>query len=241
MVTTARDLVGVGIYTPNEAARYARVSTRTMQRWVFGDRQGDAVIQPQLAASEKLVTFLDFVQTLAIRSVRLRQKGFPLQKIRAACDTATDHYSLRFPLAARDHKIFLFGPLDNPNQCEMVIRFGQDEAGDDRLLQISGRKRGNYVMTQIAEPFMMGLEFGDSPFAERYVAWERNGLTIVMDPHKRLGEPYLPSCGYTALALWEAYVSEGGIERAAKVYGVTTEEVQLAYEYYDHLAGNDAA
>lgn len=241
----AKELVGIGIYTPDEAAQYARVSTRTMNRWVFGDSSGDPVIRSQLAMSgnnqDKLVTFLDFVQMLAVRQVRIREKKFPLQRIRAACDVASRKYQLDYPLAARDHRIFLFGPSDNLKNCEMVIEVGHDAEGHDQYMQLSGKKSGNYMMNEIAEPFMRRLHFGDSLFAEWYVAWEKDGRQIVMHPHKRFGEPFLPSCGYTALALWEAHVAEGSVENAAEAYGVETADVDLACEYFDHLTGRDAA
>jgi len=244
MISPARNLFGIGVYTPDEAARYARVTTRTMNRWVFGEGESLPVIRSQLAISDepaKLVTFLDFVQILAVRQVRLREKKFPLQRIRAACDVAADRYRLDYPLAARDHRIYLFGPKDNLKLCEMVIEVGQNSEGHERLVQLSGRKSGNVVMNEIAEPFMSRLQFGESTFAESYVAWEKDGRKILMHPHKRLGEPFLPSCGYTALALWEAHVAEGSVENAAEAYGVEKADVDLACEYFDYLTGRDAA
>lgn len=245
MTTTAQPrLLGIGIYSPDEAAMYARVTTRTMQRWVFGDQSGSAVIHSQLAKTgdeEKLVTFLDFVQVMAVRQVRLVEKSFPLQKIRKACETATKKYGLDYPLAAKEHRIYLFGPKDKPAACEMVILVGQDDNDKDRYVQLTGTGAGNLVMADIAEPFMSQLRFGDSPFAEEYVAWARDDRQIVMNPHHRLGEPYLPSCGYTALGLWDAYKAEGGVENAAHAYGVDKEDVELVCEYFDYLIGRDAA
>lgn len=244
MIATLRDLLGVGIYSPDEAARYARVQTRTMQRWVFGDAAGDAVISSQLAKegeSEKLVTFLDFVQVLAIRQVRLRERKFPLPRIRKACEIATNEYGIEYPLAAKNHRIFLFGPKDKPLLCEMVIHIGQDEFGKDRYLQLGGRKSGNFVISEIAEPFMRRIRFGESKWAEEYTAFETEAGRIVMDPHKRFGEPFLPSCGYTARALWEAYQAEGSEENAAAAYGVSLNDIRLSCEYFDHLYGCDAA
>jgi hypothetical protein len=179
--------------SPEEAAHYARVQTRTMQRWVFGDAASDAVIGSQLAKSgesEKLVTFLDFVQVLAIRQVRLKEKKFPLPRIRKACERATNDHGIEYPLAAKDHCIFLFGPKDKPLLCEMVIHFGQDDLGKDRYLQLTGRKAGNLVLSEIAEPFMRRIRFGESKWAEEYTAFETDAGRIVMDPHKRFGEPF---------------------------------------------------
>ena len=101
------DKIGVGVYTPAEAAFYARVSSRTMTRWVFGDAGGEPAFERQLRdPSEKVVTFLDLVQTLAVREVRNRH-GLSLQKIRQGVDAARERYSLPYPLA-RKHSIYLF-------------------------------------------------------------------------------------------------------------------------------------
>jgi uncharacterized protein (DUF433 family) len=241
MILATNNYLGVGLYTPEEAAMYARVNPRTMQRWVFGDGASDAVINAQLGSEDKIVTFLDFVQAMAIRSVRLCETKFPLQKIRRACELATKTWSVKYPLAAKGHRIFIFGPANNPQKCEMVISIGTDESGEDVILQLTGKRAGNRLITKVAEPFMYGLEFGESDFAEKYTAFSLNDRSIVMDPHRRLGEPYLPSCGYTALALWEAYKAEGGTDEAAKAYGVSKEDVELACSYYDHLTGTNAA
>jgi hypothetical protein len=45
----------------------------------------------------------------------------------------------------------------------------------------------------------------------------------------------------TAQALWEAAQIEGGLEPAAKAYGVTVEEVEAACRFYDHLLDRKAA
>ena len=43
-----------------------------------------------------------------------------------------------------------------------------------------------------------------------------------MDPRERFGEPVVERCGYAASTLWEACEIEGGVEEAAKAYGVRT-------------------
>lgn len=243
MIATS-ELLGIGLYTTEEAAHYARVSTRTTNRWMFGEGSSEPVVRAQLGemgSRERLVTFLDFVQLMAIRSVRLREKRFPLPKIRNACDRASRDYGLRFPLAAKDHRILLFGPRDNLSLCEMIIEFGKDSIGEERYLQVTGKNKGNLFLTRVAEPFIHGLEFGEGPFATRYIAWKEGDKSIVMDPHQRLGEPYLPWCGYTASGIWDAYVAEGGVKEAANVFGISETDVELVVHYYDFLAGTDAA
>jgi uncharacterized protein (DUF433 family) len=184
MITGVEKLVGVGLYTPAEAALYARVHNSLMNRWLFGDARGNSVIKPQIGVidDEKIITFLDFVQTLAIRAIRQTRK-VPLQKIREAIDQAKRLYRIDYPFAIK-HTTY--------------------------LLDANG-------------------------LACRYRAWKKDGYEVIMDPHQRFGEPLLPSCGYTARTLFDAYRIEGGIEQAAKCYGVELAEVKTAIEYFDHL------
>ena len=66
---TATDKLGIGIYTPEEAAFYARVKTQVLNRWLFGDGRGANVVKPERCGKDedRIVTFLDLVQAIAIR------------------------------------------------------------------------------------------------------------------------------------------------------------------------------
>ncbi|HUY33927.1 MAG TPA: hypothetical protein VMV69_14365 [Pirellulales bacterium] len=241
--TTA--LLGIGLYTVDEAARYARLTPASMKRWVWGSSKGAAIINPQLDPSEKLITFLDFVQMLAVRSVRVCEKSISVQRIRKAHDSARDRYNVTFPLA-RQHKLFLFGPREKPTLCELVIRLNDIAEPSGEYVVLTGNTAGNRMISEIAEPFMMGLRYDGGELPIEYQAWplggkETDGRRIIISPHHSLGEPFLPSCGYTARALWDAVKSEGGIDHAAKVYDIDIEDVQLVYEYFDYLLGTDAA
>jgi len=236
MIASAKEFLGIGLYTPEEAAFYARVSTRTMNRWMFGGRQGDRVIHPQKATENgKLVTFLDFVQALAIRSIRSKHQ-VPLQKIREAVDCAV-HRGIEYPFAV-EHTTFLFSDEQDEGHGEVVLRIG------DQLLQASGRNRGNLVMKEIAELYMRSLHFDpDTGLASEFTAWGdmTSEYRIAMNPHIQFGEPVVKPSGYSANTLWEAYEIEGGVRAASEAYGVDVQEVELALAFYDHLLNANAA
>lgn len=241
MIAMADELLGIGLYTPDEAARYARLTTSTIARWIHGTATAQPVVTAQLPGQpERFVTFLDFIQALAVRAVRVGVRTFPLQKLRKAHDKAQLDYGVKYPLAAEHHRVRIFGPLDEPKKCEAVIDVGLDDVGQPVYKLLTGQTAENLMITPIAEPFMRRLTFEDGLPAE-YLAWQEGERKIIMNPHYRLGEPFLPSCGYTAHALFEACQSEGGIERAARAYGVEQEDVELVYNYYDYLLGTDAA
>ncbi len=227
MVALSEPLLGQGLYTAAEVALYARVPVQTVTRWLFGHGSRAAVMRPQLLEEERIVSFLDFVQTLAIRAIRL-QYSVPLQRIRQAVDCASQKYGVDYPFA-RPHKTFLFGK-------DILIKLD-----DDRIVQVSGKHAGNQMLKEVVELYMTDLTFGTDGLAKLYRPFTWNNQTVTMNPQVRFGEPLITTCGYTARALWEAVQDEGGIDAVVEAYGVSKVEVELACRYFDHLQGNMAA
>lgn len=227
MVAPVTTYLGIGMYTPAEAAMYARVSSRMMSRWVHGDKIGRAALRAQIPETDdKTVTFLDFIQTLAIRAIREQKEKVPLQKIREAIELATT-MGVPYPFA-RQHSTFLW---DGEIQLEVA---GQ-------LIQASGRRRGQFTMRQIVEVYLKDLTFDNGGLANQYTACDSMGVKILMRPGYKFGEPFLESSGHTAWTLWHACISEGSIEAAAEAYGVTEEDVRVAYKYIDSIRPATAA
>lgn len=239
MISTTRDDLGIGIYTPQEAALYARVSTRLVNRWVFGDRSGQPVVTPQIRAQEpdKVLTFLDFIQCLAVRAIRTRFK-VPLGKIRQAIDMARTEFRVEYPFAMK-HTMYLFSDKKERGHGEILIRLPREQETQedvlDKYVQLSGRERGNIVMNTIVELYLDDLEFNADGVANEYKPMMTDEGTISMDPRKRWGEPLVKSCGYSAQVLYEATNSEGSFEGAADAYGVSQTDVRLAFRYFDSL------
>ncbi|MHB1421906.1 MAG: hypothetical protein ACYC3I_01670 [Gemmataceae bacterium] len=223
MVAGSGNLLGVGLYTPEEASLYARVSRRMLRRWLYGAKASQPVIRPQLAdeQEQELVTFLDLVQTMAVRAVRLTHR-VSLQKIREAIDKAENEYGLPYPFA-RKHTTYLFG-------TEVIIKLGEDE-----YVQTTGKGARNRLITKVVELYIEDLGFNPEGLADAYRAFVWGDYEVKMNPHVRFGEPLVTSCGYGARALWEAVQAEGSFEAAAKAYGVKTEEVETACRYFDHI------
>jgi hypothetical protein len=242
VVASISDLIGQGIYTPAEVALYTRERTKTVVRWLKGSKSGDPVVQRQYE-DERFVGFLDFVQTLAIATIR-RQYKVPLQTIREAVDEARKRHHVKYPFAM-DHTTHLFQRAERKEQDRPPTTEEQAESErryellikkpDESLVLLTGRHRGNYVIKDIVELYLRDLTFSTATgFAEEYCAWQKDGLAITMNPSRRFGEPLTPS-GYTAMALWDAVKSEGSVLNAAKAYGVDPREVELAVSYLDYL------
>jgi hypothetical protein len=213
-------LLTKGLYSPAEAAMYARISSSMANRWLFGTSRHQPALRRQMDCDgDKVVTFVDFVQMLTVRQIRTQQE-ISLQKIRQAVDYL-DHKGIDFPFA-RPHQLFIF-------DGDIVYL-----SADEDLYFVSGKQRAQHLLKPIVEPHLERLSFDASGIASQYVARDECGIQITMKAGSRFGEPTLPS-GYTARTLWEATQVEGGYEPAAKAYGVPRKEVIAAFEYYDSL------
>lgn len=190
---------------------------------------------------EQLVTFLDLVQALAVREVRQRH-NIPLQRIRQGVDEARRKYDLAYPLACR-HRIFLFSDKKGQGHGHIVIRLeGDSDNPEERYVQLTGRQQGNYLMRPVVEMFLDDITFDPKTLlAAQYRPLTADGNSVLLDPHRRFGEPIIESCGYSVESLWHATNVEGGYEEAASAYDVDVGDVILANKYYDILLNRTAA
>ncbi len=224
MVAKLQKLLGNGMYTIPEAALYARISPAVMTRWLFGTKSGKSVIDPQFGRDDRIVSFLDLVQTLAIREIRL-QKKVPLPKFRQAIKVAKNSFNLDYPFARKHCTYYRLA-----NQ-ELVIR----PPGADDYFEVSGG-RGGQGLLAFVEIYLENLDFNTDGLASCYRVYD----SVVMDPHRRFGEPLLPS-GYTAKAIWDSIRVEGSIERAVHAYGIPRIEVETAYKFFVDYLGKTIA
>ena len=166
--------------------------TQLLNRWLFGSKTGDAVIKPQIAESdEKIVTFLDFVQAIAIRSIRSQYAGLSLHKIRQAVDQAKKLCNVDYPFAMK-HRTFVFlrqepgsAASDDPQDddpepsCEIILDG----------VQLTGKRSGNRIIREVAEVYMSDITYDSRGLASEYTAMRLGDLSVVMNPKNRFGEP----------------------------------------------------
>ena len=225
MATTLQKYLGHGLYTLPEAAMYARVSTQKMARWLFGSGTGESVLTPQFDPSEKQVSFLDLVQTLAIREIRIMKK-VSLPKIRNAIKVAEKTFGLNYPFA-RKHCAYLLGD-------DLVL----EPPPGDELYEIE-RYQGQGAF-RFVEGYLENLTFSKCGLANLYNIYKFANVQIVMNPKVHFGEPMLPS-GYSAATICDAIKAEGGVPEAAKVYGIPVQEADAAYKFFVEHLGKSAA
>ena len=213
------ELLGLGIYTLQEASLYGSLSSNKLSRWVFGTRAYDPVIESPLA-KKRLISFYDLIQSMAID--RARKHNIPLPKIRQAINTAQKYYNVKFPLAY-DHKLIWF-------DRELHIEFPNKP-----ITQVSGRLRGQTAIKKIIEPFMEDLHFNKEGLVEMFVPFKNLGRQIVLDPTRQFGQPLVGKTGYRADVLDRAFAAEQSEELVADSFGIEIEDVKAAAAYMRHI------
>jgi uncharacterized protein (DUF433 family) len=221
-------LVGVGLYSPTEAAVLTNVPSRKIRRWLQGHVIGGKEY-PRLWTSylEKLdieslhLSFLDLVQ-LRVADAFIRE-GLTPQKVRRAIEYGAKIVSSDYPFAnARfrtDGKTVILHVLDT-------------EEGDDRLIDLF--KHGQYLMQKVIEPSLKGLEF-DGDIAARWWPLGR-GKGIVIDPKRQFGQPIDDATGVPTSILAQAAKAEGSAAQAAKLFMVPISSVNRAVAFELQLA-----
>jgi hypothetical protein len=233
MIADVRQFLGKGLYTVGEAAFFARVPEGTLRRWLFGAGDLKPIVTPEIETGDSMVSFLDFIQSLSIRNIRVH-RGISPRKIREALDVARKHFGMRHPFAM-DHTVFQWGqelaicpPATDPNEVRSVI-------------EASGKHRGHLLLRPIVETHLEDLTFDPSTrLAASYTIYNYRDVPIRMRPDHRFGDPLLPS-GYSVRAIWDAVEAEGGIEQTASAYGIAIDEVKAAMRLLDHLARKPGA
>lgn len=219
-------LVGIGLYTPAEAARLISVPLSTLRRWLGGYKVGEREYDPlwplQLDVGDQhtYLSFLDLVQArVAIAFINV---GLSPQKVRRAIELGRKMLGTDYPFASARFR------TDGNTVMLQVLTPGED----DKLIDLF--KNGQYVMKNIVEPSLQGLEFGK----ELAIRWwpAGKGDRIVIDPRRQFGQPIDAETGVPTSVLATAVTAEGSVEKAARAYRVPTAAVRRATRFEQKLA-----
>jgi uncharacterized protein (DUF433 family) len=212
---------GHGLYSIAEAARYARVPTATIRNWFFPSKSRPAMQRGEIdSAEEKALTFLDFVELLAVRSLRVDYQ-VSLSTIRQAIEFAQKEFEVQHVFAHADHKTF----IDPKKKLHITI------SGNPNPMKMGGKGAGQLFFQQCIEGFMKDLAFNEDKMASLYTTAQYGDQRIIMNPAFRFGEPIMEENGYPADVLWRGVIAEGSFERAATLYDASVPSVQAAYRY----------
>jgi len=219
-------LIGVGLYTPTEAAKLTNIPSRKIIRWLRGHTIGKREYRPLWKSQieiENEGTFLGFLDLVQVRvASAFIDEGVSPQKVRRAIEYGRQIVHADYPFASARFR------TDGKTVILHVLEPGED----DRLIDLF--KGGQYLMQRVIEPSLKGLEFEDD-FAVR---WWPNGKSkgIVVDPKRQFGQPIDDATGVPTTVLAHAAKAEGSAEKAAKVFMVPIASVHRAVAFEQQLA-----
>lgn len=243
-----KNLLGVGIYSLSDVARYIQVDLGTVRTWVLG-RNSRATIKnfsktdqyrertipyfintPAKIENETILTFADMIE---LRMVKLfRDRGVSMPVIKTAARSAarlwgTDHPFSSIKLQTDGKRIFAdIQPKD--------VEIGQDPVDDKRIVQDLAELQ--VVMGDIVRVYFKDTDYDDhdDQMALRWW-WLGKGMRAVIDPKRSLGHPIDGPTGVPLSVLNDLIEAGETAEEVADWYDVPIDAVDTAVEFYNKI------
>lgn len=215
-------LVGIGLYTPSEAAKLTGIGAAKLRRWLRGhDVSGkhyEALWTPQVTLNDEIVLgFRDLTEARVV--ARLISAGLSSQKMRRAIVIAQEMTGIERPLSTSRFR----------TDGRSVFLQLEREDGDDELINLFTKQ---LQFKKIVEPSLKDLHYDHSGIP---VSWEPM-RGILVDPERSFGQPIEIESGVPTEVLAEAVEVEGSIENAASAFLVSKKSIVRALEFEEKLA-----
>ena len=225
-----KNLLGVGVYSFADAARFIGTGSRELRRWMKGytaTRQGESHEYEPLWLSQLAGTDIDgigFRDLIELRFVRLFvSAGVPLVLIRRTVGELRERLGREYPFTSTAFKTDgrrIFMEMLNAN-------------GDIALVDVVKRQD---VMPKVIGPSLReGVELNVDEEATHWYPLPKS-KAVVFDPERSFGQPILNESGVPTVAISDAIKAEGGdIKRVARLFEISTAAVRkaLAFEQRD--------
>lgn len=215
-------MVGVGLYSPAEAAAYTGISAAELRRWVFGyttnGKHHDGLWQPELAhAADNALSFHDLLEIRFVHA--FRRHGVSLQSIRRASVHAREMFNQSYPFTCKRFQ----------TDGRSIFAHVQEETGDESLMDLVKKQ---YVFKQVISPSLYeGIEYAADDTAQRWFPM-KNNKKVVLDPARNFGKPVLAGYGVSVEAVISAWHAEGeNSRRVAKLYDIPVDVVEAAIQF----------
>ena len=221
-------LVGIGLYTPAEAARLSGVPAGKIVRWLSGHRIGNRHYEPlwlpQVDLDDDKV-YLGFRDLMEVRVANaLMRHKISAIRVRAAIEMAREIYGIDRPLSTENFK-------HNGRDIFMQV-IERDANGEEREALINTFRR-QYEFTAIMEPSLRNIEFDDAGTPR--IWWPKGkGAKIVVDPERSFGQPIEVSSSVPTSILAAAGKSLGP-QTAARAYDVSVPAVRRSMVFESEI------
>lgn len=216
--------LGIGSYTPSEAARLTGVPAYALKRWLFGysySHHGPLTTQPPLwqpqygvDQEDPLLGFRDLIEARMVG--RLRSLGIGMPTIRACLRTASE--------IAEDPHPFSSANFRTDGKSLFLERIS--DSGEHDVIDLKLRQ---HAFAKVIERSFLDLEF-DEEKATRWFLLP-NKQSIVADPERSFGQPITNEGGVPTNRLLQAVSAEGSISKVAKLFEIRSTIVRDAVTF----------
>jgi len=226
------NLISVGLYTFQEAAKLANASPQDLRRWLngythkargSGMRVNNAPLwKTELAESE--VEGISFHDLLEVRFVQaFRKYGVSLQTIRVASEQAKEMFDHPYPFTCKRFQ----------TDGRTIFAAAMEETGEEQLLDLVKKQ---FAFSKIIEPSLYrGIEFGTDELASHWYPLPRS-KAVVLDPTIAFGKPIVTNGSVRTSILYDAFRAEENKQYVAKLYEVPVSSVEAAIRFEERLA-----
>ncbi|MEX2333380.1 MAG: DUF433 domain-containing protein, partial [Pseudohongiella sp.] len=210
-------MIGIGLYSPAEAAAYTGIPSVELRRWLFGytanGRHHEGLWQPELAnTADNALSFHDLLEIRFVHA--FRKHGVTLQAIRSASEHAREMFNQAYPFTCKRFQ----------TDGRSVFALVQEETGEESLVDLVKRQN---VFSQVISPSLyVGIEYADDDSARRWFPM-KNNKRVVLDPARNFGKPVLAGYGVGVEAVVGAWHAEGeDTSRVARLYDIPVAAVE---------------
>ena len=212
------EVLGRGIYTFSEAARYAGAHVNTVRSWFLP--RGTSHKKPVLCSDYvrleigNLISFLDLIDVAV--AAKLRSLGVSMQKVRAAYDRIAEDLGTDHPFCHRG--IYTDG--------RDVFLKAAEELHDEMLYNVIKRQG---LIEEVMRCYLQKMDYAEIRLlAERWRIAER----VVIDPQVAFGSPVIAGRGTTTVVLARSYYAEDeDVNFVARQFKMDTESVLSAVDF----------
>jgi uncharacterized protein (DUF433 family) len=223
-------LIGIGLYTFQDASRLTKIPTGTIRRWLGGytyreRSSGNAVsVAPlwtsQLSGRLDGIGFRDLIEIRFVYA--LRRHGVSLKSIRHTCRLARDFFGVAYPFTTRRFQ----------TEGRTIVASAIEEAGQKNLRDLVTR---DDAFRRIIEPSLYrGIEFDAHDNATLWYPSAPN-KAVLLDPKRSFGQPIVADCSIRTSTLYDSYVVERDRLLVARIFNVSVTAVDAAIDFEEKL------
>ena len=225
------NLIGVGLYTFQEASKLTNIPSRDLRRWLDGYSyklrgfEGRVRTSPlwdtELAGKE--IEGIGFHDLLEVRFVQaFRKHGVNLQTIRCASQHAREFFDHPYPFTCKRFQ----------TDGRTIFATALKEMGETQLLDLVKKQ---YAFSQVIEPSLYrGIEFGQDDLASRWYPVARS-KAVLLDPQIAFGKPIVADGSIRTSTLYDAFKAEESKQIVSRLYEVPIGAVEAAIAFEERL------